>query len=143
MNLMKPLRFKTWTYRKLKTLQLAASSSSALITYLRPSHYSFPPISFNVSSETFYDVLAWRTNRCFPHSICVCVSSFRRSHLHCILNSNKTYLSVLETPSFSRSLQGMNASHSPNFTVLDFLLNNLDYETFLHLLSILKSSLAE
>ena len=142
-NLMKPLRFRTWKYRKLKTLQLAASSSSALISYIKPSHYTFPPINFNIPSEIFYTVLAWRTNLCFPHSTCVCGSTFRRTHLFCVLGTNESYVSVLESPEYVRSLKAINSSHSPNYTVFDFLLNSLDYELFLNLFIILKSSLDE
>ena len=142
-NHKKPLRLKTWILHKLQTLKTAASTSSALILYTNPTHYRSPLINFNAPSKIFFDVLAWRTNRCFPNSTCVCGSTFRRSHLNCILGLNQLYVSVLESPAFIQSLQVINSSRSPNFTVLDFLLNSSDYESFLHFLELLKSSLAE
>jgi hypothetical protein len=129
-NPMKPLRFKTWSLRKLKSLMSCASLTSALISYLRPSHYPYPVISFNIPSKLFFDVLAWRTNQCLSRSICLCGSAFRRSHLDCVLITDQIYSTILESPAFLQSRQIISSSHSANFTVLDFLLNKQDYDLF-------------
>lgn len=141
-NPMKPLRFNTWSSRKLKYLMTNASLSSALISYLRPSHHTYPLINFNLTSESFFDVLAWRINQFLIHSTCFCGSAFRRSHLDCVLNSDKVYISILESPVFLRCRTAISTSHSAHFSVLDYLLNKLDYNKFFHLLTTLRSHLS-
>jgi len=141
-NSIKPLRFKTWSFHKLKSLMATASLSSALISYLRPFHQSYPLIDFNLSSESFFDVLAWRINQCLSHSTCLCGSAFRRSHLECVLNSDEIYTTILESPAFLRCRTAISSSHSAHFTVLDYFLNKLDYKNFLHMLTTLKYHLS-
>ena len=140
-NPMKPLTYKTWTIHKLIAEARLNARNSALISYLSPYHPSKMKIIFNLDQKSFFDILAWRTNSCFSHCICVCGSSFRRSHVDCVLHSNETYTNVLESDAYAHSLSLTSSRVSPHYSVLDFLLNKQEINTFLSLLSIIRSSI--
>ena len=140
-NPMKPLTYKTWTIQKLIAEARLNARNSALISYLSPYHPSKMKIIFNLDQKSFFDILAWRTNSCFSHCICVCGSSFRRSHVDCVLHSNETYTNVLESDAYAHSLSLTSSRVSPHYSVLDFLLNKQEINTFLSLLSIIRSSI--
>lgn len=141
-NPLNPLRFQNWLKRKLKELTTISSKSSALISYLnfsRPTHIKH---FFNLDHHSFFNVLAWRLNHCFTYCVCLCGSAFRRSHTECVLESNPLYTAILHSPAYITSLSAISTSTAANFTVLDFLLNRLNFNTFLALLSSLRSKLA-
>lgn len=141
-NSLKPLQFQNWTKQKLKSLAITASKSSALISYLTPSHPAHTKNFFNLDHDSFFNVLAWRLNHCFTYCTCLCGSSFRRSHIECILESNPLYTDILHSPAYIASLTNISTSTAANFTVLDYLLNHLKFNTFLILLSSLRSEIA-
>lgn len=138
---MKPISFKSWTGQKLTLLTQNASKTSALISYLGPYHISDMKHLFNLDQNSLFDILAWRTNSCFSHCTCICGSSFRRSHVDCILQSNEIYNNVLESHAFAHSLSLVSSHGAPHYSVLDFLLNKQKFNTFLSLLSIIRLSI--
>jgi hypothetical protein len=135
------LNFKTWKLLKLKSLAVTASRSSALISYLTPYNSHQMKALFNLPYSILSDVLAWRLNYCFSHCTCICGSTFRRPHVDCVLNSSALYNSTLQSSSYARYLVSISTSAAPNYTVLDYLLTQLEFKTFSSLLSILKSHL--
>lgn len=137
-----PLQFQNWAKRKLKELTTIASKSSALISYLNFSHSNHTKHFFNLDHHSFFDVLAWRLNHCFTYYTCLCGSAFRRSHVECVLESNLLYTDILHSTAYAASLAAISTSTASNFTVLDFLLNRLEFSKFLTLLSALHSKLA-
>lgn len=141
-NPMKPLTYKTWTVQKLIALSRTASSNSALISYLGFYHPSRMKGYFNLDQKSFFEILAWRTNSCFSHCVCVCGSSFRRSHVDCVLQSNEVYNNILDSPAYTKSLSSVSSHASPHYSVLDFLLNEQKFNIFLSLLSALRLSIA-
>jgi hypothetical protein len=138
---MKPLRFKTWRIQKLQNLATEASKTSALISYLGPLKLLTIKSFFNLPVESFFDVLAWRLNNCFAHLLCTCGSTFQRSHVNCILESNEIYTETLNSPEYLRALAAVSSSRAPHFSVLDFTLNSINYESFTTLLNTIKSNI--
>ena len=147
LNLMKVLPFKTWLVRKVKSLAMTASKSSALIAYLSPHTYlnACHPFKirllFNLPRESFFDILAWRLNNCFSCCTCLCGSLFRRSHLDCILDTNELYQTTLHSAPYLNSLTKVSSSSAVNYSVLDFLLNQSKFDHFTILFSVLRSHL--
>jgi hypothetical protein len=146
LNLMKVLPFRAWLVRKLKSLAMAASKSSTLIAYLSPHTYlnaCHPMIRlfFNLPRDCFLDILAWRLNNCFTCCTCLCGSTFRRSHLGCILDTNELYAKTLHSTSYINSLSKVTSSNATNYSVLDYLLNQSQFDHFLTLFSVVRSHL--
>lgn len=142
MKQMKPQSFKTWTAQKLISLSKNDARSSALISYLGSYHTSKMKPLFNLDQKSFFDILAWRTNSCFPNCTCTCGSPFRRSHTDCVLQHDAIYNEILESPAYILSLSMISSNAAPNYSVLDFLLNEQKIDTFRSLLSILRLSIA-
>lgn len=135
------INFKTWKLLKLKSLAITASRSSALISYLNPYNPLHTKVLFNLPYEIMSDILAWRLNYCFSHCTCICGSTFRRPHVDCILHLNVLYNDTLHSSLYARSLASISTSAAPNYTVLDFLITKLEFQSFNSLLFILKSHL--
>ena len=142
MKQMKPISFKTWTAKKLISLSKNDARSSALISYLGSYHTTQMKPLFNLDQKSFFDILAWRTNSCFSNSTCTCGSSFRRSHIDCVLQNDAIYNEILESPAYTISLSIISSTAAPNYSVLDFLLNEHKINTYLSLLSTLRLSIA-
>lgn len=123
----KGILYRTWLSRKLRDLLLTASSSSRLHTYILPLR-SLPNNSSPIllqNPETIRKGLAWRTNVSFIGKLCQCGKSFNRSHLPCIFSCNVLFRSVLSCDHF-RDIQ----EEIPQYSVLDHLLNNSEYQEF-------------
>ena len=139
---MKPLTYKTWTTKKLIAESRITARNSALISYLGPYHPSKMKSIFNLNQKSFFDILAWRTNSCFSNCHCLCGSSFRRSHLDCVLHTNEIYNQILESNAYANSLSLVSSHAAPHYSVLDFLLNEQKFNVFLSLLAIIRLSIA-
>jgi hypothetical protein len=141
-NPMKPLTYKTWTTKKLIAESRITARNSALISYLGPYHPLKMKSIFNLNQKSFFDILAWRTNSCFSNCHCLCGSSFRRSHLDCVLHTNEIYNQILESNAYAKSLSLVSSHAAPHYSVLDFLLNEQKFNVFLSLLAIIRLSIA-
>ena len=134
------LRWKTHLKHELKRLKAQASLISKMIAYYMPKSYQS---MFNLPDSLFHYALNWRLNRTLLHQICSCGTSFTRSHLSCILSSNKIYLSISNSADFKRKQfileTTLRASH---YTVLDHLLNLERFDDFMSLLEVLQTTLS-
>ena len=140
-DLMKPLRFNTWKNQMLQTLATDASKHSALISYLGKFKPSNIKSFFNLPSDLFFDISAWRLNHCFLHLTCTCGSTFNRSHVSCLLESDESYKETINSPKYIRELASITSARAPYFSVLDHHLNDLNYEMFKLLFNTIKSNL--
>ena len=140
-NLTFPLRWGTWRYLKLKSLAIESAKSSATIAYTLPFNILSIRATFNLPIGDFSTVIQWRLNRSFLHLVCTCHSSFNRSHIDCVLQSNQIYESYLTSPTYFRSLKIILSSKATTYCVLDFLLNNGEFKDFLYLMDLLRSKL--
>ena len=136
-----PLRWKTWQRSKLKLLASEAAKSSATITYLLPYNIYAIRATFHLPTATLNTLLSWRLNSFSFRQLCICHSTFTRSHVDCILHQDELYETVLESPHYLRSLRHASTSKATTYCVLDYLLNNEELDTFFYLVSLLQSQL--
>ena len=140
-NLTFPLRWQTWQRSKLKLLASQAGKSSATISYLLPYNIFATRSSFNLSADNLNTLLSWRLNHFSVHQTCICSSTFTRSHIDCILHSQEIYDSWISSPQFLRSIRYASSSRATTYCVIDFLLNNEEYNDFFTLITFLQSQL--
>jgi len=132
----KKLTWKNFINRQLQALCKNTSYDKPTVAYFQPKKLLKDNGSqmFQLSRPEFQCVLSWRLNIAFPYQTCCCDEPFSRRHLSCFLQDHPIFSRVLNSDSFQVQRNSMNTIFdAQHYTVLDHLLNSLNYEDFLTL----------
>jgi hypothetical protein len=132
-----PLKFKTWLKHE-KELDLY-SAPGILKHYImaRSRNRSGMDIMLTLPHSYNKNMLSWRCNRSFVRATCpICQQSFDRGHMvscNIILSLELAISKDLSNSQYSKDISQImkKIGKTKGYTLLDFYLNNLDYEKFL------------
>ena len=114
---------------KLRELKSTDPRAPTLLSYMGPTTASLHSTSLLCQpQDRLQRAVAWRSNTTFHGKPCLCSHPFRRSHLSCLLSENCAYQEILSSPAYQCALAKYPVNN--NFTVLDYLLNTLEFDLF-------------
>lgn len=141
--------WQTWCRRAWIKKQFDSGNTLPHYVLMRCRAHSFMDRFMGQSLYVARQALAWRSNRLFSRARCpVCHDSFNRAHLQrCKLYERlETHAKFLDSESFKSDVDKISKhfidrSTTFHYTLLDFYLNNQDYQSFADIVETLKDLL--
>lgn len=134
-------RWKTFLDMELKSQNRTLSAAYSTIAYYSPRNTlkDNSSTAFLLPKNDFQSIIAWRLNLAFIQRPCACGEPFTKAHLSCLLSNDIVFSQTAQSHDFQDQQAYLSTmSNALNFTVFDYLLNQLKFPQFLKLYSDLR-----